>query len=103
MDPRNTQRGGARAQGVGSFPLDFANWVEHFLGSRGELRGTDAYTKTTDGYESPRGRQDVAIVSGCEGESEPVITTWDEHRCCFGLSCRMINEQDPTPSVGGLR
>lgn len=42
-------------------------WVEHFLGSRGELRGTDAYTKTTDESESPRGREDVAIVSGRVG------------------------------------
>jgi hypothetical protein len=64
MDPRNTQRGGAKAWGP---PLDFASGWSIFWAAGESFCCTDAYTKTTDGHESPRGREDVAIVSGPVG------------------------------------
>jgi len=62
----HTLRGGAK--GVG-FSRGFASRVEHFLGSRGRAPRHGHHTKTTDGYEegAPRGREDVAIVSGPVG------------------------------------
>jgi len=54
-----------RGKSVGS-SLDFASWVEHFLGSRGELLLHGRLyqdDRCTGRIRAPRGRHDVAILS----------------------------------------
>jgi hypothetical protein len=97
MDPRNTQRGGAEAWGP---PLDFASGWSIFWAA-GE--SFEARTPIPRRLMNPSLPAVERMSQSFQGESEPitvVVTTWDEHHCCFGLSCRMIV---PTPSAGGLR
>jgi len=75
-----------REEGQGrGVPLGFASWVEHFLGSRGELLLHGLVYQEDRWIRAPRG---TWMSQSFQGESWPVITTCDGHRCCFGLSIR---------------